>query len=78
MSEVLNDIINEWKIQKNVVQLWLIVGQNIKAAIRLLNIDHVSCTAHLLNNIVMNSLKLNTDEDINDDSVSQTEIKNVP
>lgn len=55
LSEVFNDIINEWKNQKKCCVIVTDCGGNIKATRRLLNIDHVSCTAHLLNNIVMNS-----------------------
>lgn len=65
LSEVLQVIFNKWNIQKKVCAMVTDSGANIKAAVRLLGIEHIPCTAHKLNNIVKNSLQL----DIHDESI---------
>lgn len=61
LSEVLRGIFHDWNIQTKVCAIVTDSGANIKAAVRLLGISHIPCTAHKLNNIVTNSLKLDFD-----------------
>lgn len=59
-------------------------GRNINAAIRLMNIQHIPCTAHKLNLVVRNALSL-TDNDVNvdgniennDDGSSDSRLKEI-
>lgn len=46
LSGVLTDIIREWKIETKIVAIITDSGANIKAAIKLLGIDHIPCAAH--------------------------------
>ncbi|XP_022180699.1 zinc finger BED domain-containing protein 1-like [Myzus persicae] len=71
LSGVLTDIIREWKINTKVVAIVTDSGANIKAAIKLLGIDHIPCAAHQLNNAVKNALKSEFEED--DIDTNQTE-----
>lgn len=57
ISEVLTDIIVEWKIENKVAAIVTDSGANIKAAIQLLGFDHIPCAAHKLNNVVKNAFK---------------------
>lgn len=58
LSEVLTNIIKEWEIETKVVAIVSDSGANIKAAIRLLEINHIPCVAHKLNNAVKTALKI--------------------
>ncbi|XP_060855416.1 E3 SUMO-protein ligase ZBED1-like [Metopolophium dirhodum] len=71
LSEVLKDIIKEWKIETKVAAIVTDSVENIKAAIKLLKIEHIPCAAHKLNNAVKNSLKSEFEE--NDIDTNQTE-----
>ncbi|CAI6373453.1 unnamed protein product [Macrosiphum euphorbiae] len=71
LSGVLTDIIREWKINTKVVAIVTDSGANIKAAIKLLGIDHIPCAAHKLNNAVKNALKSEFEE--NDIDTNHTE-----
>lgn len=62
LSEVLKSIFDDWNILTKVCAIVTDSGANIKAAVRLLKIGHIPCTAHKLNNIVKNSLQLDSEE----------------
>lgn len=64
LSEVLQGIFQNWNIQTKVCAIVTDSGPNIKAAVRLLGIEHIPCTAHKLNNIVKKSLKLDSDDQV--------------
>jgi len=71
LSEVLHDIFHNWNIRTKVCAIVIDSGAKIKAAVRLMNIEHIPCTAHKLNNIVKKSLKLDSDDQsiVTDDQV---------
>lgn len=64
LSEVLHGIFDNWNIQTKVCAIVTDSGANIKAAVRLMNIEHIPCTAHKLNNVVKKSLKLDSDDQL--------------
>jgi len=64
LSEVLHGIFHSWNIQKKVCAIVTDCGANIKAAVNFMNIEHIPCTTHKLNNIVKKSLKLDSDDQV--------------
>jgi len=64
LSDVLHGIFHSWNIHSKVCAIVTDSGANIKAAVRLMNIEHIPCTAHRLNNIVKKSLKLDSDDQL--------------
>lgn len=75
LSEVLTDVIKEWNIEDKIVAIVTDSGANIKAAIRLLGLNHIPCVAHKLNNAVKNALRSDFDEsEIETDHTEDVEI----
>jgi len=62
LSDVLHDIFQNWNVQSKVCAIVTDSEANIKAAISLMNIEHIPYTAHKLNIIVKKSLKLDSDD----------------
>ncbi|XP_008178587.1 zinc finger BED domain-containing protein 1-like [Acyrthosiphon pisum] len=67
LYETLIKIFEEWKIINKVVAIVTDSGANIKAAIKKMNgIPHIPCTAHKLNLVVTNALKIQCGADESD------------
>lgn len=67
LYETLIEIFEEWKIINKVVAIVTDSGANIKAAIKKMNgIPHIPCTAHKLNLVVTNALKIQCGADESD------------
>lgn len=60
--------LNSWGILNKVTAIVSDSGANIKSAIRLMDIQHIPCTAHKLNLIVQQALYLNEDDSVGDES----------
>lgn len=67
LSQILTTELNKFDILHKVVAIVTDGGRNINAAVRLMNIQHIPCTAHKLNLVVRNVLSL-TDDDLNVDT----------
>ncbi|CAI6342938.1 unnamed protein product [Macrosiphum euphorbiae] len=63
LAEVLLTEFNKWDIQSKIAGIVTDGGSNIKAAVRLMNLPHIPCTAHKLNLIVSQALMTNIDYD---------------
>lgn len=68
LAEIMSNELNSWGIFEKVVAIVTDSGANIKSAIRLMNIQHIPCTAHKLNLIVQQALFLNEDDSVGDES----------
>lgn len=79
LSEVLLDIFQSWKIHKKISVIVADSKAIIKTAIQLLGIESIPCTAHSLNNIINNSLRLDVNENdpLADVNLYQTQIINL-
>jgi len=77
LSEI---ITTEFNILRKVVAIVADGGRNINAAVRLMNIQHIPCTAHKLNLVVRNTLSLTDDLNVdgnienNDDGSSDSRL----
>jgi hypothetical protein len=60
--------LDSWGILNKVTAIVSDSGANIKSAIRLMNIQHISCTTHKLNLVVQQALYLNEDDSVGDES----------
>jgi len=63
LAEILLTEFNKWDIQSKIAAIVTDGGSNIKAAVRLMNLPHVPCTAHKLNLIVSQALMTDIDYD---------------
>jgi len=63
LAEILLTEFNNWGIQNKIAAIVLDGGSNIKAAVRLMDLPHIPCTAHKLNLIVSQALMTNLDYD---------------
>lgn len=79
LSEVLLDVFQSWKIKKKISAIVADSKGIIMAAVNLLGIEHIPSTAHSLNNIIKNSLKLDVNENnpLADVNFNQIEIINL-
>lgn len=84
LSEIITTELNKFDILHKVVAIVTDGGRNINAAVRLMNIQHIPCTAHKLNLVVRNALNLpddglNINENIvhNDDGSSDSRLKEI-
>lgn len=70
--------LNKWNIFNKVVAVVTDGGANIKAAVRVMNLSHVPCTAHKLNLIVQHSLLLSGKEETRPDTnTNESDLKNL-
>jgi len=60
--------LNSWGILNKVTAIVSDSGANIKSAIRLMNKQHIPCTAHKLNLVVQQALYLTEDDSVGDES----------
>ncbi|XP_025190395.1 zinc finger BED domain-containing protein 1-like, partial [Melanaphis sacchari] len=67
LSQILTTELNKFDILHKVVAIVTDGGRNINVAVRLMNIQHIPCTAHKLHLVVRNALSL-TDDDLNVDT----------
>lgn len=67
--------LNRWGILNKVTAIVSDNRANIKSAIRLMNIQHIPCTAHKLNLIVQKALYLNEDDSVGDESNELDSVK---
>lgn len=67
--------LNRWGILNKVTAIVSDSGANIKSAIRLMNIQHIPCTAHKLNLVVQQALYLNEDDSVGDESNELDSVK---
>ncbi|XP_025198007.1 zinc finger BED domain-containing protein 1-like [Melanaphis sacchari] len=68
LEEIMTSELNRWGILNKVTAIVSDSGANIKSAIRLMNIQHIPCTAHKLNLVVQKALYLNEDDSVGDES----------
>lgn len=67
--------LNRWGILNKVTAIVSDSGANIKSAIRLMNIQHIPCTAHKLNLVVQKALYFNEDDSVGDESNELDSVK---
>jgi len=60
--------LNSWGILDKITAIVTDSGANIKSAIRLMNIQHIPCTAHKLNLVVQQALYLSEDDSVGEES----------
>ncbi|XP_060877420.1 E3 SUMO-protein ligase ZBED1-like [Metopolophium dirhodum] len=58
LDEIMTSELNSWGILDKVVAIVTDGGSNIKSAVRLMDIQHIPCTAHKLNLVVQQALYL--------------------
>ncbi|KAF0714432.1 Uncharacterized protein FWK35_00032648, partial [Aphis craccivora] len=75
LTEIMTNELNRWGILNKVTAIVSDNGANIKSAIRLMNIQHIPCTAHKLNLIVQKALYLNEDDSVGDESNELDSVK---
>lgn len=79
LSDVLNKTFNEWNIKSKISAIVLDSGANIKSAVNILKIPHLSCVAHMLNLVVKHSLVTDSCREHDDmrtsDTVERDEMK---
>lgn len=78
ICDLMTEELNKWNIYDKVVAVVTDGRANIKAAVRLMNLSHVPCTAHKLNLIVQQSILLSDNEDtrLNTDT-NESDLKNL-
>ncbi|XP_050056116.1 E3 SUMO-protein ligase ZBED1-like [Aphis gossypii] len=67
--------LNRWGILNKVMAIVSDSGANIKSAIRLMNIQHIPCTAQKLNLVVQKAIYLNEDDSVGDESNELDSVK---
>lgn len=60
--------LNSWGVLEKIIAVVTDSGANIKSAIRLMNIQHIPCTAHKLNLVVQKALYLTEDDSVGEES----------
>ncbi|KAL4113409.1 hypothetical protein QTP88_017034 [Uroleucon formosanum] len=68
LAEIMTSELNSWGILDKITAIVTDSGANIKSAIRLMNIQHIPCTAHKLNLVVQQALYLSEDDSVGEES----------
>jgi len=69
LSQVMTKELMEWNILNKIVAIVMDGAENIKLAVRLMDIPQIPCTAHKLNLILQQSLEISEeDEDDTDET----------
>jgi len=64
ICDLMTEELKKWNVFDKVVAVVTDGGANIKAAVRLIKLSHVPCTAHKLNSVIQQSLLLCDNEEI--------------
>ncbi|XP_050062310.1 E3 SUMO-protein ligase ZBED1-like [Aphis gossypii] len=76
LAEVMTNELNIWDIYPKVIAIVTDGGANIKAAVRLMGIQHMPCIAHKLNLVVQHALYLTDDAEAGDNTYAE-QLKNI-
>jgi hypothetical protein len=73
LSQIMTEELHKWNIFNKVVAVVTDGAPNMKLAVRQMNLSHIPCTAHKLNLVVQQALKLCDDETVGSENNNSDE-----